>query len=83
MWQGLMAGRHSKRGTHARVPVQREPGVELVDARTKVAHQVSPDALLAGRAAGSYRAFCGAEWLGASLTDPGARYCLECARCSS
>jgi hypothetical protein len=83
MWQELMTGRHSKRRTHTRVPAQREPGIELVDARTKVAHQVSAEALLAGRAAGSYRAFCGAELLGASLTDPGARHCLECARCSS
>lgn len=55
------------------VPAQRPPGIELVDARTRVAHWVSPDELLAGRARGDYEAFCGARFLAASLTDPGLR----------
>lgn len=44
-----MAGEHSKRrGTPARSPERRRPGIELVDARTRVEHQVSPDELLTG-----------------------------------
>lgn len=39
----------------AAIPVPRRPGIELVDARTRVAHQVSPDKLRAGRATGDYR----------------------------
>ncbi|MGH3697437.1 MAG: hypothetical protein ACRDRX_26220 [Pseudonocardiaceae bacterium] len=74
-----MAGRHSKRGARARVPAPRQPGIELVDARTRVTHRVSPDALLAGRARGDYRAFCGARLLAASLTDPGRGRCAGCA----
>jgi len=55
-------------------------GVEVVDARTRVVHRVSPDRLLGGRARGDYEAFCGARLLAASLTDPGCGRCLECAR---
>jgi len=41
---------------------------------------VSGDALLAGRLAGTYQAFCGARLLAASLTDPDRGRCTECAR---
>jgi hypothetical protein len=86
-----MAGRHSKPRAHARVPeqrgsrraitdtrVQRRPGIELVDARTRMAHQVSPEELLAGRTRGEYEALCGARLLAASLTDPGRGRCEPC-----
>jgi len=86
-----MAGRHRKRRAHARLPeqrgprpkitetrVQQRPGIELVDARTRVAHQVSPEQLLAGRVRGDYEALCGARLLAASLTDPGCGRCEPC-----
>lgn len=49
----------------------RRAGVELVDARTRVAHRVSPEELRVGRARGDYQALCGARLLAASLTEPG------------
>jgi hypothetical protein len=52
----------------------------LVDARTRVTHRVTSDALLAGQQAGNYQALCGARPMTASLTDPGGRRCPECAR---
>lgn len=61
-----------------RVPGPRLPGIELVDARTRVAHQVSPDELLTGQARGDYKAFCGVRLLAASLTDPGHGRCESC-----
>lgn len=61
-------------------PTPRCPGVELVDARTRITHRVSSDALLAGRQSGDYQALCGARLLSASLTDPGQGRCAECAR---
>jgi hypothetical protein len=76
-----MAGRHSKRGAHAqKIPAQRRPGIELVDARTRITHRVTSDELLAGRLAGNYEALCGARLLSASLTEPGRRGCPECSR---
>lgn len=109
-WQGLMAGRHSKRrGAHARVPeqrgprlvgitnartsdrprwrrssapavvpAQRLPGIDVVDASTKVAHLVSPDELVTGRARGNYQGFCGARFRAASLVEPGRDRCPGC-----
>jgi hypothetical protein len=90
-WRGFMAGRHRKRRAHARLPEQRGPrlaitdmrlwqraGIELVDARTRVAHQVSPEELLAGRVRGDYEALCGVRLLAASLTDPGCGRCEPC-----
>lgn len=56
------------------------PGIELVDALSRVAHRVTSDELLAGRLAGNYQALCGARLLSASLTDPGRGRCAECAR---
>ena len=76
-----MAGKHSKRGAHDRtIPAQRRPGVELVDACTRVTHRVTSNELLAGRLAGNYEALCGARLLSASLTEPGRGRCAECAR---
>lgn len=54
-------------------------GIELVDARTRVAHQVSPEELREGRTRGDYRAHCGIRLLAASLTDPGCGQCPSCA----
>jgi hypothetical protein len=45
-----------------------------VDAVTKVAHQVSPDELLAGR----YQGLCGARFPVASMVEPGRGRCAEC-----
>ena len=63
---------------HARISEPRQPGTELVDALSRVAHQVSPEELLAGRQSGSYRAFCGAKFLVASMVDPGHGPCPRC-----
>ena len=68
-----------RRSPKAAIPPPRRPGIELVDARTRVAHQVSPDELRAGRARGDYQALCGVRLLAASLTDPGRGRCRECA----
>lgn len=62
------------------VPTPSRPGIEVVDARTRVVHRVSLDRLPDGRARGDYEAFCGARLLAASLTDPGHGHCPECAR---
>jgi hypothetical protein len=61
------------------IPAPRRAGIELVDARTRVAHQVSPEELRVGRARGDYQAHCGARFLAASLTDPGCGQCPGCA----
>ncbi len=61
------------------VPARRLPGIELVDALSGVAHQVTPDETLAGRARGDYEGFCAARFSAASLTDPGRDQCPECA----
>ena len=76
----LTAGARLRRLGQTPVPAPRRPGIELVDARTRVVHRVSPDGLLNGRARGDYEAFCGARFLAASLTDPGAARCRECPR---
>lgn len=51
----------------------------MVDARTGVAHRVSPAELVAGRVRGDYLALCGVRLLAASLTDPGHHHCRACA----
>jgi hypothetical protein len=61
------------------VPVQCRPGIELVDACTRVTHRVASDELLAGRRSGDYEALCGARLLSASLTEPGRDRCAVCA----
>jgi hypothetical protein len=76
----LTAGARLRRLGQTRVPAPRRPGIELVDARTRVVHRVGPDGLLDGRVRGDYEAFCGARFLAASLTDPGGVRCWECAR---
>lgn len=60
------------------VPMRRLPGIELVDALTRVAHRVSPEELLTGRARGDYQGFCGVRFLAAGLTDPGRDRCPDC-----
>lgn len=62
----------------APTPARRLPGIELVDARTRVTHQVSADVLLAGRARGEYEALRGVRLLAASLTEPGRDWCQSC-----
>lgn len=60
------------------VPVQCQPGIELVDALTKVTHQVSAEELLAGRQRGNYEARCGVRFLAASMVEPGHGRCPGC-----
>lgn len=67
-----------RRPQNGAIPAPRRPGVELVDARSRVVHRVNRDELRAGRARGDYQARCGARFLAASLTDPGHRQCPEC-----
>lgn len=47
-------GRH-RSGATTTIPAPRRAGIELVDARTRVAHQVSPEELRAGRKRGTSR----------------------------
>lgn len=71
-------GPHLRRLAKTPVPAPRQAGIELVDVHTRVAHRVTPDELLAGRARGDYEALCGARLLAASLTDPGRGQCPGC-----
>lgn len=75
-----MGGRHSRQARRTTSPSLRCPGVELVDALTRVVHRVSSDALLAGRLSGHYQALCGVRLLSASLTDPGRGRYAKCAQ---
>jgi len=68
-----------RRPPKAAIPAPRRAVIELMDARTRVGHRVSPDELLAGRARGDYQAQCGARLLATSLTEPGRGRCRECA----
>jgi hypothetical protein len=61
------------------IPAPHRADIELVDARTRLAHQVNPDELQAGRVRGDYQAHCGARLLAASLTEPGRGRCPGCA----
>ncbi|MGH3670896.1 MAG: hypothetical protein ACRDSH_09695 [Pseudonocardiaceae bacterium] len=61
------------------IPVQRLPGVEVVDALTKLAHQVSPDELVTGHQRGDYLGLCGVRFPPASLVEPGRGRCRGCA----
>jgi hypothetical protein len=61
------------------IAAQRRAGIELVDARSGLAHQVSAEQLRAGQSSGDYQALCGARLLAASLTDPGRGRCPGCA----
>ena len=60
------------------VPVLWQPGIELVDALTKVAHQVSAEELVSGRQRGIYQARCGVRFLAASMVEPGRSRCPGC-----
>ena len=75
----LPIGARRRRLAKTPVPAPRPSGIELVDVHTRVAHRVSPEELLAGRARGDYEALCGVRLLAASLTDPGRGQCPECA----
>ena len=68
-----------RRAPNEAIPEPRRAGIELVDAQTRLAHQVSAEELLAGRARGNNQARCGARLLAASLTEPGCGRCPECA----
>lgn len=68
-----------RRPAKAVIPAPRRVGIEVVDARTRMRHRVSPDELWVGRARGDYQALCGARLVAASLTDPGCRRCSGCA----
>lgn len=53
--------------------------VELVDASTLVAHELTPDAFAAGRGpTGRYVALCGADVLPAAVEEPGRGPCGQC-----
>ncbi|MGH3823535.1 MAG: hypothetical protein ACRDRA_12010 [Pseudonocardiaceae bacterium] len=54
-------------------------GIEVVDAKTGMAHQVSAEELRAGRARGDYEALCGVRLLAASMVEPGRGRCSRCA----
>lgn len=71
--------RWRRSSARAVVPAPRRPGVEMVDAVTRVAHRVSPEELLTGRHRGNYQALCSVRLLAASLTDPGYHHCRVCA----
>lgn len=61
------------------VPVQRVPGVEVVDALTKLVHLVSSDELVTGHQRSGYLGLCGARFRPASLVEPGRGRFPECA----
>jgi len=67
-----------RRAPNGAIPTPRRVGIELVDARTRLAHQVSPEELRAGRARGNYQARCGTRLLAASLIEPACGQCQEC-----
>ncbi len=72
------AGKHRSTGGRARV-TRRFRTIELVDARTLVAHELTPDALDAGRGPrGRYVALCGADVLPAAMEEPGRASCRWC-----
>jgi hypothetical protein len=81
-----MAGRHSKRRAHARIPEQQTPGqrgprpVGIIDARTYVEHLMTDEAVAAHRHSGRYLALCGAQVLAASLAEPRRSRCQPCTR---
>jgi len=60
------------------IPVPWQPGIELVDALTKVAHQVSVEELSSGRQRGNHQARCGVRFLAASMVEPGRGRCPGC-----
>ncbi|HET9253780.1 MAG TPA: hypothetical protein VFO16_01080 [Pseudonocardiaceae bacterium] len=83
----MTAGRHRAVAQRSRwrrssvpavVPARRLPGIDLVDVVSKLAHKVSPDELLAGRARGDYLGFCGERFRAASMVEPGRGPCQRC-----
>ena len=67
-----------RRPPNEAIPAPYRQSIELVDARTLLAHRVTPEELGAGRTCGDYQALCGARLLAASLTDPGHGRCRQC-----
>lgn len=73
-----MPGKHSLKRKKAE-RTERRRAAEVVDARTRQAHLLTPDALAAGlSAAGRYIALCGQDVLPASLVEPGNGRCALC-----
>jgi hypothetical protein len=70
--------RWHRSSTQAVVPVQRISGIEVIDTETRLAHQVSPDELVAGLQRGEYQGFCGARFRAASMVEPGRGQCRPC-----
>jgi hypothetical protein len=60
------------------IPAPRRVGIELVDARSRLTHWVSPDTVIGGYGTGACRALCGSLVLAASLTEPGCGWCRYC-----
>ncbi|HEX5348614.1 MAG TPA: hypothetical protein VFW64_16155 [Pseudonocardiaceae bacterium] len=60
------------------IPMRHVPGIEVVDAETGMAHQVSAEELRAGRVRGNYEAYCSARFFAASMVDPGRGRCPRC-----
>ena len=52
--------------------------IEVTDARSRLAHLVSDEAMAAGRRAGCYVAVCGFEVLASSLTAEESGLCRRC-----
>lgn len=60
------------------IPMQRRaPGIELVDAQTRVLHTVDDDELIKAGREGKCRSRCGVLVLVASMTDPGRIRCTK------
>lgn len=55
------------------VPARRLPSIEVADAVTKMANQVSTDELMTGHQRGDFVAFCGARFQAASQVVAGVR----------
>jgi hypothetical protein len=72
--------RWRRSSARSEIPTPRLPGIDLVDALTKLTHRVSPDELVAGHQRGDYVAWCGARFPAACLVEPGRGRCGECAR---
>jgi len=59
------------------VPAQRRPGIELVDAQTRVLHTVDEAEVVKAGREGKCWSRCGVEVLVASMTDPGRIRCTK------
>ena len=74
-----MTGKHKATAARLALRIRRPRFVEMVDARTGIAHWLTSDALAAGRRSGGrYIALCGADVLPHSLTAPPLDFCRAC-----